>query len=602
MNLRNSLAAATRSTRAAFIRAWRPRWPRKVSAPAAAPSETLRLPPALADRIENLRGRHRRAALVRSGSLALGLAGICLISQGLADWWFGLPWLARAALLVLDLTALVWIYRVLFHPPLRVRLNHVDMARLVERQWPELDQRLLTAVELAEGDGLSTSGSHQLSARILAIADHHVAHLDLRRIVPLRRVVLPAMAAAFAALATLAVGIIGGDATGPLLRRIALLNPPRPTRTVVVPVTRHLFVAKGDSVTLLASSRRMRPGHGRVELALATESASGYALDTEEIKPGVFAVTVPAAQASFRYRFILNDGRGEEFTVTVKDPPTFAALELEARYPPYTKLPPARLDPEKPGVLAGSNLSIRATASTRLRSATVVRHGLATPLEAALDATGTKIGASLPIPTRDLQGWSLHLVDEDGVTSRNETVYPIEIIPDKPPKIEWVWPRAKRLTITRRAQVAWAIKASDDFGLESLALHYQALPNDESEANSPLLKERQESIPIDPAAADGVFRNRLDFSRQPLVWQVGRRVEYWAEAIDGNNVTGPGVSKTAHQQLIIVNPEEKTAELFARSRGIAAAINTLAERHARVTAETEEALRRDGPPPSLPNP
>jgi hypothetical protein len=316
----------------------------------------------------------------------------------------------------------------------------------------------------------------------------------------------------------------------------------------------------------------------------------------------VFTATVPGAQKSFFYCFVLGDGRGEEFAVTVKNPPVVTELACEALHPAYTKLPPKQLDPAALEILAGSNLVIRAIASTPLRSATLVPRGVPGTIEATLDATRTKIEATLPIPAKDLDGWSLHLVDEDGVASRNDTIYPLSILPDNPPEVSWVWPRRKRMTITLRARPEWVAKAKDDFGLGRLTLNCRPLPNDESEKDSLLLKPQSWPFALEPEPADHQFRQRLDFAQQSFVWQPGRVIEYWAEAVDNNHVTGPGVSTTRRQGFLIVTPEEKTDELFIRSRNRAGQVDDLAERHARTTAETEEAVLRDAPPPPPPAP
>jgi hypothetical protein len=117
-----------------------------------------------------------------------------------------------------------------------------------------------------------------------------------------------------------------------------------------------------------------------------------------------------------------------------------------------------------------------------------------------------------------------------------------------------------------------------------------------------LFKTQSSPFVLEPAPEDHRFRQQLDFSRQPFIWQVGRVVEYWTEAMDNNRVTGPGIRMTRRQLLLIVTPEEKTDELFTRSRNRAGAVDDLADRHARSAVETEEAIVRDAPPPPPPQP
>jgi hypothetical protein len=422
----------------------------------------------------------------------------------------------------------------------------------------------------------------------------------LGTVVPLRRTRLAAAGAAIALILTLMIALLDTNATVALLKRMALLNTPRPTRTAVEPITGNLVVGTGDEVKLSARATRMHPAKGRVELTLASDAASGFALDAEETEPRIFSVTVPGAQKSYRYQFALGDGRGAEYTVTVKDPPVVTELTCEAIHPPYTKLPPKQLDPAAVEILAGSQMIIRATASTPLRSATVVLRGVKGTIPITLDSTGTRFEATVPIPAKDLDGWALHLVDKDGVESRNDTIYPLQILPDNVPKLSWSWPRVRRMTITPRAQTDWTVKAQDDFGFGAISLLFRAVPLEELQKTTALHGTRTSTFPLEPAPADHLFRQKLDFAAHPDVWQPGNIVEYWAEARDNNDVTGPGIAITRRQALFIITPEEKIAELHDLSRNRAGALDDLARRFSRDTSEIEEALLRNAPPPPPP--
>ena len=64
-----------------------------------------------------------------------------------------------------------------------------------------------------------------------------------------------------------------------------------------------------------------------------------------------------------------------------------------------------------------------------LKSATVILQGLNQTINATLDATGSHVEADIPIPASNLTGFSIHLVDQAGVSSANDTVYPIVLTP-----------------------------------------------------------------------------------------------------------------------------------------------------------------------------
>ncbi|MGE4004028.1 MAG: hypothetical protein AB7I48_27910, partial [Planctomycetaceae bacterium] len=117
-----------------------------------------RLPDDVRKVLQGLRGRIRRYVLVEGVSLVVVvLAGLFWVSY-LADWAYfrmsrlELPGWLRAAFLAVMVCSLVagmltWIVARLLR-----RLRSRALALVLERRFPELDDRLITAVELVEGD------------------------------------------------------------------------------------------------------------------------------------------------------------------------------------------------------------------------------------------------------------------------------------------------------------------------------------------------------------------------------------------------------------------------------------------------------------------
>src|SRR4029079_11681169 len=88
-----------------------------------------------------------------------------------------------------------------------------------------------------------------------------------------------------------------------------------------------------------------------------------------------------------------------------------------------------------------------------------------------LDSTdGTDISLQLPKGTT---GFSVHLVDEQGLTTKDPAVYRIDLVADKPPTLRITSPVRREDLVTRRAQLNVGLDASDDFGLAKLTLCYR---------------------------------------------------------------------------------------------------------------------------------
>ena len=56
----------------------------------------------------------------------------------------------------------------------------------------------------------------------------------------------------------------------------------------------------------------------------------------------------------------------------------------------------------------------------------------------------------------------------------------------------------------------------------------------------------------------------------------GSRLEYWVEAQDNNDATGPGIGSSEHQFAKVVSENEKRADLLNRAGDYLGSINDLA--------------------------
>ena len=135
------------------------------------------LPAELQTLIQTLRQRLRRYSVL-SGLLGLIIAAALTFwaTTGLDSGWFALQRLElpvglRAALLAIMLVGALWL---LFHSvilPLLRRIHDRDLALLLERRFPEFQDRLITAVEGTQGLPLNGPLMSQMLARTVSEAE-----------------------------------------------------------------------------------------------------------------------------------------------------------------------------------------------------------------------------------------------------------------------------------------------------------------------------------------------------------------------------------------------------------------------------------------------
>ena len=198
------------------------------------------LPIDLKRRLLALRRRYRMVAAGTGIFMLLSAVSLLLLFQGLSDWWFDLPWAARAVFFLADIALIGSIYRRHLHFPLRKKLGLVETALMVEKKWPILRQSIITAVELTEGKPTSTRGSRQLVDVVLQQARARTTNLNFKDVVPTRMLKRWALWGGSATVAVMALAWFEWPASLALVERIFLLNVPLPTKTIVVPITTDL--------------------------------------------------------------------------------------------------------------------------------------------------------------------------------------------------------------------------------------------------------------------------------------------------------------------------------------------------------------------------
>jgi hypothetical protein len=559
--------------------------PLKVQAPIPLPSD-------LKHRLNALRLKSRLVAVGTGLSMLLGAVSLLLLAQGVSDWWFDLPWAARAGFLSVDFVILIVVYRAKLDGALRKRLSMSEAALLAEKKWPQLKQSVIAAVELTEGKPYSTRGSRQLVDIVLQQARARTTNLNFKDVVRTRGLRNWAIAGGLAFLAAAGTAALTWPASLTLLERIFLINVPLPTKTIVVAITRDLIVPVGSDVEISAQAQGIIPSHGRVTIAYADVPTQEFPVVAVPDKPGVFSLTVHNVQNPFKYTFYLNDGHGSEFTVTAKVPPSLTDLQCQQYYPDYTGLPPQKLAPTQLSLLAGSRLMVDATSLDPLKSAKVILQGTNQTVDATLDPTGTHLEADIPIPARDLTGFSIHLVDQAGVSSANDTVYPIVLVPDNPPVVKIVEPTEDKETVTLRAKPVIAFTASDDYGLAQLTIKYQmsVTPVAGQVSTGPPAQVHSIPIKVKKAGEGQDYEYELDIGTQNPPWQEGQAVNYWVEAIDNNTATGPGTASTDHKEFDIISVAAKREEIMERIKKNVGEIDDISGTQTKIKTDVDNAI------------
>jgi hypothetical protein len=525
--------------------------------------------PALAGHLDHVRRRQGVVAL-RTGIAMAVVALFAWLAIGMPlDWLLALPFAVRAVMLACGLggaAVLAWRFgfRPWMHPP-----GDDRVALAIERALPQFRSRFIASVQLAREHDAGDSGeardrvSRSLVNALLEETAGVATDAPFDAAVNTEALRRWSRIAASAVVCALALWFAGGRASWPLFQRAWLVNVPVPRKTMITAFTGDRVIAIGDDLRIEAATAGSIPKAGRLIIESAAGRKQEFTFDATPSDPVRFSRILHSVQESFRYRIELGDNRTDTASVRVRARPAVATLDCEQQWPAYTKLPPVRRAPANLKLLAGSKLGVRLTATSPLRSAAlrltadegrkVMR---IVPLTAG--ASGEWRG-TVEISTSDVTGMTFHLTDEEGVESRAMAVHRIEVVPDLPPTIRILQPVRREELLTQKAVLLLGFEAKDDYGVARVLLHYAVNWTE----GAP-----HRTVELDLGGEQPkMLTRRFEWKIERITPPPGENdtIDFWLEARDANDVTGPGVAvMPEHWQARIVSEEEKRADLANR--------------------------------------
>ena len=484
------------------------------------------------------------------------------------DYLVHLPWLARACFSLPALAAAGWI----FYKEVVLRLvrmpNDHAVACAIERAMPVFQTRLIASIQLGRGEKKGA-----LVAALIRETAALAAEADFRNVVRIEKL---AQAARLLVGILVVAGVLAWLGRGNdmlLLERALLLTTRLPSRTQIEKIVYAAKIAQGEDLKIDVQAGGVLPEGGMIDAQTGTRT-SEYKLERDAADKTLYHAVIRSMEESLSFKVRLNDATSDPVAVTVLAPPAVLGVKCEEVFPAYTKLPPMTRSTGDLSLLAGSVLRLSVTASGPVKLGSAHLAGLEKDIDLKVDeANAREAHGEIPIPKEGLTGFSLKLVDENGIASRETAVYRIDIVPDKPPTIKITHPGIEELATPAATEVI-AFSAEDDFGVATVLLHYMVNHGPEKVITFDLGGDT-------PRQLD----RRFEWDLKPLKLAPGGVVEYWMEAVDGNDVTGPGKGVSGHGRIKIVTDAEKRAELMGRMNDALGSLDEM--------SQSEDSLTKD---------
>jgi hypothetical protein len=415
------------------------------------------------------------------------------------------------------------------------KTDYYYTASRVGKNFPEIKDDLVNAMQLAASDSSGTIYSGSLSDAAFQQVYNKTRTLKFESIVSFQKTKELLLYAAgiivFTVLLFLAVPGLS-EASGRVLNFNTDFIPPAKFSFEVQPG--NIQVTKGDNVYISVKVKGERPA----EVFLATRTLEQTDFEKQKLSAdsnGVYNFPVKSIRSSTKYYAVAENISSDVYDINVIDPPIIKTLDVKIVPPGYSKLPVSvQKDNGNVTGLPGTTVNILLTSTKNLQDVKLVFN----------DSTETK----LKINNREAEGkfiikkdnsYKIILIDENGNENLSPISYTIKSLYDAFPSIDIIEPN-KNTSLSNDNRLPLLAKIDDDYGFTRLALHYR-LSSSKYEKPQPDFSEIE--IPLDK----GQKSEQVSY-----IWNLAHLnltaediVTYYLEIFDNDYVNGPKSSKSS---------------------------------------------------------
>ena len=514
------------------------------------------------EQLNDMIGRVRQhARWVWWATTILGAAGVVVLGLLAAlglDSFLILPPAIRLILLVGVGGGLAWFFQRCWR--IRPSKSLEEIALLIEKRYPELDNVLINSLQLAQHN---PRGSETIVAAVTDSAGKAIRAVRSKSAVQ-KRFLAWAAASALIGLVVLA-GLVKFNTTS-LTKRLNRVLLPFADNTL----TRIIDVKPGDANVLMHSDTTITatiggrvPSQGRLVCTLADNRQITIPMYAQSKDlPDRLTATVEGLEQSLRYRVLTGDDRSQYYELRAHRRPRVQKIIQTIRPPNYIEADSAEQFGGTVRALTGSNVKLQVHFTQALGQGTLVfDDGHEQQLRLKTRASNTterraSFGYAEFVVERAGR-YKLDITSAHGFAGEGQT-YDIIQLRDHPPQVRFIQPTAET-TAEIDAKLTVEIQADDDFAVRELKLLQilsETYVTDPSTQGSKELK----SWKLDDHRQRRVIR-QITLSMAELGLSAELPITLQAFAYDHRPGAEPGVS-----ELIVIRKTQATAELLERAK------------------------------------
>ena len=504
-------------------------------------------------------------AIVLTGVIAL------LVGEAIVDWLMPLPGTVRITLLVVGAGVIGYLLYKYLVQPLRVSLTLRDVALNVERNHPDLEDRLVSAIEFGNRESADPIEAHMLQ-RLLEDTTERVKGINFKATIDHSRTRKHVGIAALVVVGCVILSLLFPTEIHTSLLRVLVpwekTDPILTTKLAVEPGNARILRGKSLPIHVTVTGKSAdKVVLAYRDMGAQQSSTSDVNKDEQQInmlqnpddKRG-FAYEIFNIDADMEYYVVANETASERYAVEVFEMPKVTEISVAYTYPDYTGLKPVvQTGTGDIHAVVGTQAEIRLATNKAIQTASIAISLQQSAISQELSDAGANVrNADNDLPRADSQmvisdgntltttvdvvadgSYDIQLLCIDGFNNEIPIEYMIRAIPDAVPEVVIKEP-GRDVKATKLDEVEIIAEATDDYGVAELKLMYR-IGSDELQA---LVMESSVSTPIVGSGAAGDSRHVADgaytFYLEEFDVEPGDIISYYAHATDNNTRTGPG--------------------------------------------------------------
>jgi len=489
------------------------------------------------DRLQNRLAQFRKLLVGRTiieGSLffvavMLWVSTVVVLIE--AVFYFSSLWRSMILVFAILLSIFLVARRMICH--LKPLLNLHRFVLGIESKYPELQQRLITAIDLNKNPEAHDSYSSSLFDATVEGAEKYISSINSRDLFSHIRVAVGLRYVVISLVVPFFLLIWNNDVIDDSIHRC--LNPTseffKPPDTHIKITVEKTEILRGDDFSILATFRGQLP---RIASLVVYEDELEPSLVRDFALQGSDSLrcTLSNIQNSFSVQILGGDGASTKHRVTVMEPPFLENINLKLKYPEYVGIPDRWIqgsgDVE---ALIGTEFSFEFEANKKLRQADLV---IDDTLRYSARIEGSRAYTNWMLD-RDII-YRVEILDIDSLKNIAPINYRLIVIKDRFPMVSIVKP-GQSGELPDGSKIVLDIEADDDFGIEGLFVVYDINGS----------QKKRMRVSIDPG--QNIHANFLwDLSK--IVLMPGDKINYYAEAFDNDGRVGP---KKGRSKSFVVN-------------------------------------------------